>query len=405
MKLPQQRGIFMVPIVIDSGSDAKITAPMNPWNKLWVRRIMLKKVPLMYRFVFALLLISSLGRAASGQRHDDELVITLERTTCLGTCPAYKLTIREDGTVVYEGKKFVRITGTKQSNIDKAMVAGLLKAFVDADYFELRDSYDTIHNPDGTETVVTDLPTTYTSLTLNGRSKKIEDYVGAPKQLEELEGKIDEVAGSKRWVSIDAVAVHEEAIHGWDVNSRDAQKLLMEAAERGDAEVVRAFINAGANVNARLGAVMPLQQARGSETVKILISAGADVNASSKEYFGPPLVFAAKRGDVESITVLLQAGAKVNGRSPDGETPLIEAARSGNPAAVGALLQAGADINAKDNYGDDALKYAALGLAHQESLAKNPEPFEDVLPAYSNKYREIREMLIAAGGKDKPLAK
>src|SRR6266849_9041527 len=36
MKLPQQRGIFMVPIVIDSGSDAKITAPMNPWNKLWV---------------------------------------------------------------------------------------------------------------------------------------------------------------------------------------------------------------------------------------------------------------------------------------------------------------------------------------------------------------------------------
>jgi hypothetical protein len=72
---------------------------------------------------------------------------------------------------------------------------------------------------------------------------------------------------------------------------------------------------------------------------------------------------------------------------------------------VEALLRAGADVNAKDNYGEDALKYAALGLAHQESLAKNPEPFEDPLPDYLNKYKEIREMLIAAGVKDRLPAK
>jgi hypothetical protein len=358
------------------------------------------------RLLLVLLVIASFERVATGSQADDDLLITLERTTCLGTCPAYKLTIRGDGSVLYEGKKFVRITGTQQSSIDKAAMAELLKAFVDADYFGLKDNYDSIQNPDGTETVVTDLPTTYTSLTLNGRVKKIEDYVGAPKQLEQLENRIDTMAGSKRWVAIDAEGVNAEAIHGWDINGRDAQKLMLEAAERGDVEVVRAFIKAGANVNARVGATTPLQQARGAEMVKILISAGADVNASSKEHFGPPLVFAAELGDVESIRALIQAGANVNGRSPDGEAPLVEAARSGNPAAVEVLLQAGADVNAKDNYGEGALKYAALGLERQADLAKHPAPFEGLLADYLNKYNEIKAMLIAAGAKEeKPSAK
>ena len=37
------------------------------------------------------------------------IVITLERTRCRGHCPVYKLTIVEDGTVEYEGIRFVKI--------------------------------------------------------------------------------------------------------------------------------------------------------------------------------------------------------------------------------------------------------------------------------------------------------
>ena len=36
-----------------------------------------------------------------------------------------------------------------------------------------------------------------------GRSKRIEDYVGAPEGLSELEQLIDEVARTKQWVSPD----------------------------------------------------------------------------------------------------------------------------------------------------------------------------------------------------------
>jgi hypothetical protein len=359
----------------------------------------------MYRSIVTVLLLTSLSPVASDKSPTHDVVITLERTTCYGTCPAYKLTIHGDGALVYEGKKFVRVAGAQETKIDSAAVADLVQAFTDADYFALKDHYNSIHNADGTETVVTDLPTAYTSLTLHGRHKSVEDYVGAPKALEQLERRIDEVAGSKRWVAIDASSVHEEARHGWNVRGPEAQKLLQRAAETGDADTVRAFIEEGADINNRNGKVTPLQQARGVEVVRLLISAGADVNATSKEYFGPPLTFAAELGDADSIRALLDAGAKINGRSPDGETPLMKAARSGNPAAVQSLLHAGADVNARDDYGEDALKFARLGLERQDDLVKHPDPFEEAAKDYVNNYKEIVDMLATAGAEAKPVSK
>src|SRR5712671_6451670 len=126
----------------------------------------------MRRLTFGLLLLAALAVACSAQKAPDDVVITLERTTCLGTCPAYKLTIRGDGSVVYEGHKFVRGEGIRQRQVDKTAIATLLQAFAEADYFGLENGYAEIKNPDGTVSIVTDLPTTYTSLTLLGRAQE-----------------------------------------------------------------------------------------------------------------------------------------------------------------------------------------------------------------------------------------
>jgi ankyrin repeat protein len=198
-------------------------------------------------------------------------------------------------------------------------------------------------------------------------------------------------------VAIDASSVHEEASSGWNINSGEAQKLLADAAMRGDADVVRAFITEGADVSTRVAKVSLLQRARGVEVVKMLIAAGADVNATSKEYFGPPLSFAAKLGDADSMKVLLDAGAKVNGRSPDGETALMEAAKAGDPVIVGLLLRAGADAKVNTTSGEDALKYADYGLDRQRIMAKHPDAFDEPLVGYEQKYKQIQEMLTAAG--------
>ena len=43
-------------------------------------------------------------------RRRSPITITLERTICFGFCPAYKVTLREDGTVTYEGTQHVKVS-------------------------------------------------------------------------------------------------------------------------------------------------------------------------------------------------------------------------------------------------------------------------------------------------------
>jgi hypothetical protein len=341
--------------------------------------------------VASLLLALSLGTFA--QDHSGEILITLERIQGYGSKPMYKVKIHGDGSVIYEGENFVRVAGRQERKIDPAEVQGLVRAFLDIDYFGLQDGYLTIKNQDGTETSYSDQPTTKTSLSLGEKSKSVEDYIGAPEKLGDLERKIDEVAGTKRWVSIDAPTLHEEYLRGWNVRGQDAQALLHLAAQAGDAEVVKAFIDHGADVNASLDSATLLQVARGVQVVKLLISAGADVNAPSETMYGAPLGYAASVGDVGSIQALLKAGAKVNGKSFYGHTPLMHAAQSGNPDAVKALLMAGADVNAKDDEGQDALKYARFGLTLNDSSPLASQR----IPDYRSKFKIIEGLLRAAG--------
>jgi ankyrin repeat protein len=58
------------------------------------------------------------------------------------------------------------------------------------------------------------------------------------------------------------------------------------------------------------------------------------------------LLFAARSGDVESASLLLNAGADANEALPDGASALIVAAHSGNGAVGALLLERGADSNA-----------------------------------------------------------
>ena len=125
----------------------------------------------------------------------DEVVITLERTVCFGICPEYKLTIYGSGTIVYEGKRFVRIEGKRTIAISEEKVRQLLSEFKRIDYYSLDDSYE--------EFMATDMPSAFTSLTIDGKTKTVRHYHGdfsAPKELTKLEDKIDEIVNSNQWI-------------------------------------------------------------------------------------------------------------------------------------------------------------------------------------------------------------
>ncbi len=95
------------------------------------------------------------------------------------------------------------------------------------------------------------------------------------------------------------------------------------------------------------------------DQVKNLIAQEVDVDDTDGSDYGSPLHVAAKKGNCEIITLLLDAGANINLKNEDmGATPLMIAVDAGQPEAVILLLKRGADPQSVNFDGANALLYA-----------------------------------------------
>jgi hypothetical protein len=151
--------------------------------------------PLFRAASFALVALTSLTTSdAAAQAIPEDFVIKLERTACFGFCPVYRVSIDARGNVTYDGVSFVRVAGRQTDRIPISSVAALLATVDRIRFFELDDKY---------RQLITDLPTTFVTVTRDGHSKRIEDYFGAPKSLHDLEQQIDDLAGTARWIERD----------------------------------------------------------------------------------------------------------------------------------------------------------------------------------------------------------
>lgn len=141
---------------------------------------------------------TSQSRTVPPQRSTQPVMLTLERTPCFGFCPIYKLTVYGNGKVVYEGHRFVKVTGTRTTTISPKAVKQLVSEFQRIQYFKLQDSYAGGH---------TDAPSAITSLVLGKQQKTVSHDLSsphAPAKLTELENKIDAVVNSKQWIGNEA---------------------------------------------------------------------------------------------------------------------------------------------------------------------------------------------------------
>ena len=111
---------------------------------------------------------------------------------CFGTCPIYRLTITGDGSVMFEGRKYVKELGARRLQISPEAVRGLVEEFRSVAFFSARDSYP--QNIDDAEQMLT--------LTVGGQTKTVTggSYMGLPEPLLALEKKMNEVAGTQLWV-------------------------------------------------------------------------------------------------------------------------------------------------------------------------------------------------------------
>ena len=158
--------------------------------------------------------------------------------------------------------------------------------------------------------------------------------------------------------------------------------------------VVHALLEAGANVNAATnkgGTLLMVASQKGNDSiVRALLGAGADVNAKNTKGESP-LTLAADMSNDNIVDMLISAGADVNTTNTKGESPLMIAAEMGNDNIVRALLGAGADINATNTKGESPLMIAEKG-DHKEIIR--------ILVKVKGDFPQ--EAIPAAGSKDDP---
>jgi len=171
-----------------------------------------------------------------------------------------------------------------------------------------------------------------------------------------------------------------------DIALRSGETILMTASQSGNAEVVQALLQAGADpdVAATRGqtALMWAANRGHSGVVGALLEHGANHSATSlvrnqyvksekeqdshpaykywiEEGGNTPLIFAARAGDLQSVKLIVGAGADTNQLSAFGTSPLIMAVHGGNAAIVEYLLEQGAEVDS-DASGHTALHDAIL---------------------------------------------
>ena len=168
---------------------------------------------------------------------------------------------------------------------------------------------------------------------------------------------------------------------GFDVNARDprGQHALYTAMREGSTQVAELLLRTPGlqpnAINAAGETLLMMAALRGQiNAMQRLIALGAEVNREG----WTPLHYAASGESLAAVTLLLERGAEIDARAPNGNTPLMLAAGFGSIDAAELLIKRGADASLHNKAGLDAAEYArrgdrdALALRLEKRAASKP---------------------------------
>mmetsp|Transcript_62463 Transcript_62463/g.147282 ORF Transcript_62463/g.147282 Transcript_62463/m.147282 type:complete len:757 (+) Transcript_62463:310-2580(+) len=154
---------------------------------------------------------------------------------------------------------------------------------------------------------------------------------------------------------------------GADANAADYDKrsAMHLASAEGHLAVVQFLVERQADINIkdRWGGY-PLKEAVFNGHVEVrdfLILKGAEIDPKDEEALSQELCKASAKGDVDTVSKLLECHAGVNSLMYDGRSALHLASAEGHLTTVKLLLSKKANVRAKDRWGADALKDAMRG--------------------------------------------
>jgi hypothetical protein len=281
------------------------------------------------------------------------LEMELERTMCFGTCPAYRVTVRGDGTVLFDGEPNVYLPGHHTAHIAPEAVTELLEAFRAANFLSALPKY---------VGGWTDNPTETLTLRMNGMTKTVVDYIGLdeglPLAVKNLESAVDTVAGTERWVKKNEDSLAQLKAEGWDfaAASHDNLALYRKAILENDEPLIDAFVRAKAPaVEVTDKGAPPVCEASRAGNAAVVGRMLETVKTVPSAVKNRCLADAAQSGNLALVEMWLGKGADPKAHIPLEETDedwiarmgaLAGAIQSGNPAVVSRLLELKPDLKA-----------------------------------------------------------
>lgn len=152
--------------------------------------------------------------------------------------------------------------------------------------------------------------------------------------------------------------------------------LLHVAATGGDPTIIQESVALGLDVDARTrNGNTPLMRAQTTEAALALLSAGASINARNQE--GWTALHNAAYRHADLVAALVSHGADVHARTTIGLTPLMAVVNAGDLEAVDVLLEAGARVNDSTLDGNSTPLALAVSHGHLDVVARLSEAGAD----------------------------
>lgn len=126
-------------------------------------------------------------------QEESVLFATISKGYCYGKCPVYEMKIYTDGKVVLEGKANIDYIGTWEKSITKSELEAFVTMAEKIGYMELEDRYDSS---------ITDVPSTTTSIVINGVRKEVYRRANYPEKILQFEALFTQLLDSKDWKKV-----------------------------------------------------------------------------------------------------------------------------------------------------------------------------------------------------------